>query len=157
MFDRVWLLFLWADESLGKPWAILRLAEIPHRFLWDSDVGQPKDHQQSCDHIWSPAHLQCQGGVSIFLTAVNCLGIQDQDTTLHSNPSSSPSPSQGTVYINGDTQIVTSDFTTADGVIHYIDKVLTPYELKDKPSLSAKVQVHPSWPYQQQSVSDLVK
>ncbi|XP_046881637.1 stabilin-1 isoform X2 [Hypomesus transpacificus] len=46
---------------------------------------------------------------------------------------------EGTVYINGDTQIVTSDFTTADGVIHYIDKVLTPYELKDKPSLSAKI------------------
>ena len=81
--------------------------------------------------------------MSIFLTAVNRIRIQDQDTTLHSTPSSS-SPSQGTVYINGDTQIVTSDFTTADGVIHYIDKVLTPYELKDKPSLSTKVQIHPS-------------
>ncbi|MCI4390248.1 hypothetical protein PGIGA_G00120430 [Pangasianodon gigas] len=36
----------------------------------------------------------------------------------------------GAVYINGDTKIITSDYECSNGVIHFIDKVLIPYELK---------------------------
>jgi hypothetical protein len=43
------------------------------------------------------------------------------------------------VYINDDARIVSSDYVTADGVIHYIDKVLTPYDLKDQKAIPSKV------------------
>ncbi|XP_064817599.1 stabilin-2-like [Oncorhynchus masou masou] len=45
----------------------------------------------------------------------------------------------GSVYINDDARIVSSDYVTADGVIHYIDKVLTPYDLKDQKAIPSKV------------------
>ncbi|MBN3308760.1 STAB1 protein, partial [Amia calva] len=35
-----------------------------------------------------------------------------------------------TVYINEDAKIITSDYVTYNGVVHFIDKVLTPYDLK---------------------------
>ncbi|KAK3536514.1 hypothetical protein QTP86_013837 [Hemibagrus guttatus] len=38
----------------------------------------------------------------------------------------------GAVYINGDTKIVHSDYECSNGVIHFIDKVLIPYELKNE-------------------------
>ncbi|XP_060766911.1 stabilin-1 isoform X5 [Neoarius graeffei] len=38
----------------------------------------------------------------------------------------------GAVYINGDTKIITSDYECFNGVIHFIDKVLIPYELKNE-------------------------
>uniref|UniRef100_A0A4W5Q876 Stabilin 1 n=1 Tax=Hucho hucho TaxID=62062 RepID=A0A4W5Q876_9TELE len=46
---------------------------------------------------------------------------------------------QGSVYINDDARIVSSDYITADGVIHYIDKVLTPYDLKDQKTIPSKL------------------
>lgn len=47
---------------------------------------------------------------------------------------------QGSVWINNKSKIIKSDYTTANGVIHYIDTMLTPYNLLDKPSiLSDKV------------------
>lgn len=42
-------------------------------------------------------------------------------------------PPQGSVWINNRSRIVKSDYTTADGVIHHIDTLLTPYRLQDKP------------------------
>uniref|UniRef100_A0A8C7NTQ0 Stabilin 1 n=1 Tax=Oncorhynchus mykiss TaxID=8022 RepID=A0A8C7NTQ0_ONCMY len=45
----------------------------------------------------------------------------------------------GSVYINDDARIVSSDYVTADGVIHYIDKVLTPYDLKDQKTIPSKL------------------
>ncbi|XP_052382111.1 stabilin-1 isoform X3 [Oncorhynchus keta] len=45
----------------------------------------------------------------------------------------------GSVYINDDARIVSSDYVTADGVIHYIDKVLTPYDLKDQKAIPSKL------------------
>ncbi|KAK0148702.1 Stabilin-1 [Merluccius polli] len=44
---------------------------------------------------------------------------------------------QGDVYINNRSRITGSDVTT-DGIIHYVDKVLTPYSLENKTSLSTK-------------------
>uniref|UniRef100_UPI0037E9B06F stabilin-1 n=1 Tax=Semicossyphus pulcher TaxID=241346 RepID=UPI0037E9B06F len=41
----------------------------------------------------------------------------------------------GSIWINNSSKIVESDYTTSNGVIHYIDKMLTPYTLTDKPSL----------------------
>ncbi|TSM44109.1 Stabilin-1 [Bagarius yarrelli] len=38
----------------------------------------------------------------------------------------------GAVYINGDTKIITSDYECSNGVIHFINKVLIPYELKNE-------------------------
>uniref|UniRef100_A0A673VS04 Stabilin 1 n=1 Tax=Salmo trutta TaxID=8032 RepID=A0A673VS04_SALTR len=46
---------------------------------------------------------------------------------------------EGSVYINDDARIVSSDYVTADGVIHYIDKVLTPYDLKDQKAIPSKL------------------
>ncbi|KAJ8400891.1 hypothetical protein AAFF_G00392450 [Aldrovandia affinis] len=39
---------------------------------------------------------------------------------------------EGDLYINEDTKIITSDYVTFNGVIHFIDKVLIPYDLKNK-------------------------
>ncbi|KAI5093433.1 stabilin-1 precursor [Silurus meridionalis] len=38
----------------------------------------------------------------------------------------------GAVYINGNTKIISSDYQCSNGVIHFIDKVLVPYELKNE-------------------------
>uniref|UniRef100_A0A3B4V977 Stabilin 1 n=1 Tax=Seriola dumerili TaxID=41447 RepID=A0A3B4V977_SERDU len=46
---------------------------------------------------------------------------------------------QGSVWINNRSRIVKSDYTTTNGVIHHIDTLLTPYRLKDKPSLETKM------------------
>ncbi|KAL1007828.1 hypothetical protein UPYG_G00092170 [Umbra pygmaea] len=45
----------------------------------------------------------------------------------------------GSVYINNDARIISSDYLTTDGVIHYIDKVLTPYDLTKKTTISDKL------------------
>uniref|UniRef100_A0A3B4ZPW1 Stabilin 1 n=1 Tax=Stegastes partitus TaxID=144197 RepID=A0A3B4ZPW1_9TELE len=45
---------------------------------------------------------------------------------------------QGSVWINNSSRIVRSDFITTNGVIHHIDKLLTPFSLEDKPKLQAK-------------------
>ncbi|CAL8336729.1 unnamed protein product [Merluccius merluccius] len=45
---------------------------------------------------------------------------------------------QGDVYINNRSRITGSDVTT-DGIIHYVDKVLTPFSLENKTSLSTKM------------------
>nr|XP_015202668.1 PREDICTED: stabilin-1 [Lepisosteus oculatus] len=39
---------------------------------------------------------------------------------------------EDTVYINEETKIVISDYVTSNGVLHFIDKVLIPYDLKNK-------------------------
>ncbi|XP_061796458.2 stabilin-1 isoform X2 [Nerophis lumbriciformis] len=39
---------------------------------------------------------------------------------------------RGSVWINNSSRIVTSDYATSNGVIHYIDTLLTPYKLQDK-------------------------
>ncbi|KAG7478130.1 hypothetical protein MATL_G00077190 [Megalops atlanticus] len=39
---------------------------------------------------------------------------------------------EGVVYINEDTRIITSDYITSNGIIHFIDKVLIPYDLANK-------------------------
>ncbi|KAM7006971.1 LOW QUALITY PROTEIN: stabilin-1 [Tautogolabrus adspersus] len=41
----------------------------------------------------------------------------------------------GSVWINNRSRIVDGDYTTANGIIHHIDKMLTPYKLQDKPNL----------------------
>jgi len=41
------------------------------------------------------------------------------------------------VWVNNRSRIVKSDYTTANGVIHHVDTLLTPYRLQDKPSLRA--------------------
>ncbi|XP_062842365.1 stabilin-1 [Trichomycterus rosablanca] len=38
----------------------------------------------------------------------------------------------GAVYINGDTKIITSDYECSNGIIHFIDKVLVPYQVTNK-------------------------
>ncbi|KAJ8258317.1 hypothetical protein COCON_G00173290 [Conger conger] len=38
---------------------------------------------------------------------------------------------EGTLYINGDAKIITSDYVASNGVIHFIDTVLVPYDLKN--------------------------
>ncbi|XP_034152145.1 stabilin-1 isoform X2 [Esox lucius] len=45
----------------------------------------------------------------------------------------------GSVYINNDTKIISGDYITSNGVLHYIDKVLTPYDLTDKTPISRKL------------------
>ncbi|KAF3690257.1 Stabilin-1 Fasciclin, EGF-like, laminin-type [Channa argus] len=40
---------------------------------------------------------------------------------------------QGSVWLNNRSRIVKSDYTTTNGVIHHIDKLLTPYRLQYKP------------------------
>ncbi|XP_076865280.1 stabilin-1 [Brachyhypopomus gauderio] len=45
----------------------------------------------------------------------------------------------GVVYINKDTKIITSDFECSNGVMHFIDKVLLPYELTNQ---TAKIQTN---------------
>lgn len=47
--------------------------------------------------------------------------------------------SQGVVYINDNTKIITSDFECSNGVIHFIDKVLFPYELTGKADINTDV------------------
>nr|XP_023655401.1 stabilin-1-like isoform X2 [Paramormyrops kingsleyae] len=39
---------------------------------------------------------------------------------------------EGSLYINEDTKIVNSDYITTTGVLHFIDKVLTPYDIGNK-------------------------
>nr|XP_023690960.1 stabilin-1-like [Paramormyrops kingsleyae] len=39
------------------------------------------------------------------------------------------------VYINNKTKIITSDYITANGIIHFIDNVLIPYDLQNKSTL----------------------
>ncbi|TMS19741.1 Stabilin-1, partial [Larimichthys crocea] len=41
--------------------------------------------------------------------------------------------SSGSVWVNNRSRIVRSDYTTTNGVIHHVDKLLTPYKLQDKP------------------------
>ncbi|XP_029989348.1 stabilin-1 isoform X2 [Sphaeramia orbicularis] len=48
------------------------------------------------------------------------------------------SQNQGSVWINNQSRIVRSDYTTSNGVIHYINSLLTPYKLQDKPQINAK-------------------
>lgn len=43
---------------------------------------------------------------------------------------------QDSVWVNNRSRIVKSDYTTANGVIHHIDTLLTPYRLLDKPVLN---------------------
>ncbi|XP_036007655.1 stabilin-1 [Fundulus heteroclitus] len=45
---------------------------------------------------------------------------------------------EGSVWINGRSVIVKSDYTTSNGVIHHINTLLTPYSLQDKPRLEYK-------------------
>ncbi|XP_035517937.1 stabilin-1 [Morone saxatilis] len=42
---------------------------------------------------------------------------------------------EGSVWINNRSRIVKSDYTTSNGVIHHIDKMLIPYNLQDKQSI----------------------
>uniref|UniRef100_A0A8C9RKG4 Stabilin 1 n=1 Tax=Scleropages formosus TaxID=113540 RepID=A0A8C9RKG4_SCLFO len=42
---------------------------------------------------------------------------------------------EGVVYVNNEAKIITSDYTTSNGVMHFIDKVLVPYDLKSKSDL----------------------
>uniref|UniRef100_A0A8C5D509 Stabilin 1 n=1 Tax=Gouania willdenowi TaxID=441366 RepID=A0A8C5D509_GOUWI len=46
---------------------------------------------------------------------------------------------QGSVVINNSSIIVMSDYTTTNGIIHHIDKLLMPYRLQDKGNLSTAV------------------
>uniref|UniRef100_A0A8D2ZQD1 Stabilin 1 n=1 Tax=Scophthalmus maximus TaxID=52904 RepID=A0A8D2ZQD1_SCOMX len=43
---------------------------------------------------------------------------------------------QGSVWVNSRSRIVKSDYTTANGVIHHIDTLLTPYRLQDRPVMN---------------------
>ncbi|KAM9757987.1 LOW QUALITY PROTEIN: stabilin-1 [Menidia menidia] len=45
---------------------------------------------------------------------------------------------QGSVWINNSSRIVRSDLTTSNGVIHHVDRLLTPYRLQDRPPLEPK-------------------
>ncbi|KAM8868381.1 stabilin-1-like isoform 1-T2 [Synchiropus picturatus] len=50
---------------------------------------------------------------------------------------------QGTVWINNRTaKIVQSDWKTSNGIIQYIDSVLTPYNLEDKPEMKPDVKMN---------------
>ncbi|KAL4646353.1 stabilin-1-like [Arapaima gigas] len=42
---------------------------------------------------------------------------------------------EGDVYINDEAKIITSDYATSNGVLHFIDKVLFPYDLNNKTKL----------------------
>ncbi|XP_074543757.1 stabilin-1 isoform X2 [Halichoeres trimaculatus] len=44
----------------------------------------------------------------------------------------------GSVWINNVSRIVESDYTTSNGVIHRVDKMLTPYKLRDKGNLTSR-------------------
>ncbi|XP_008407077.1 stabilin-1 isoform X1 [Poecilia reticulata] len=46
---------------------------------------------------------------------------------------------EGSVWINNQSVIVKSDYTTSNGVIHYIDRMLTPYRLEGQPSIDSKM------------------
>ncbi|XP_044021475.1 stabilin-1 isoform X3 [Siniperca chuatsi] len=59
------------------------------------------------------------------------LAVSTSGHTLHF------SLQQGSVWVNNRSRIVKSDYTTANGVIHHIDTLLTPYRLQDKPSLQS--------------------
>ncbi|KAG8007953.1 Stabilin-1 [Nibea albiflora] len=41
----------------------------------------------------------------------------------------------GSVWVNNRSRIVRSDYTTTNGVIHHVDKLLTPYGLQEKPNI----------------------
>ncbi|KAG9337058.1 hypothetical protein JZ751_029826 [Albula glossodonta] len=45
------------------------------------------------------------------------------------------------VYINEDAKIITSDYDTSDGVIHFIDKVLLPYDLDKRKTIPPTLNV----------------
>ncbi|KAI1890377.1 hypothetical protein AGOR_G00153100 [Albula goreensis] len=45
------------------------------------------------------------------------------------------------VYINEDAKIITSDYDTSDGVIHFIDKVLLPYDLGKRKTIQPMLNV----------------
>ncbi|KAM4741209.1 stabilin-1 [Anableps anableps] len=45
---------------------------------------------------------------------------------------------EGSVWINNRSVIVKSDYTTSNGVIHHIDRLLIPYRLQDKPQIESK-------------------
>lgn len=47
--------------------------------------------------------------------------------------------SQGVVYINDNAKIITSDIECSNGVVHFIDKVLFPYELTGKADINTDV------------------
>lgn len=55
---------------------------------------------------------------------------------------------QGSVYINGDTKIITSDYECSNGVIHFIDKVLKPYDVTTETAItnSVRVRIQPNVP-----------
>ncbi|XP_044205816.1 stabilin-1 [Thunnus albacares] len=44
---------------------------------------------------------------------------------------------QGSVLVNNRSKIIKSDYTTTNGIIHYIDTMLTPYKLQDKPRIQS--------------------
>ncbi|XP_015240519.1 PREDICTED: stabilin-1 [Cyprinodon variegatus] len=46
---------------------------------------------------------------------------------------------EGSVWINNKSMIVKSDYATTNGVIHHIDRLLTPYNLQDKPQINIKM------------------
>ncbi|KAM7421982.1 hypothetical protein PAMA_010184 [Pampus argenteus] len=46
---------------------------------------------------------------------------------------------QGSVWVNNSSRIVKSDYTTANGVIHYVNTLLTPYKLQDRPLIQSSV------------------
>ncbi|XP_027134621.1 stabilin-1 isoform X2 [Larimichthys crocea] len=46
---------------------------------------------------------------------------------------------EGSVWVNNRSRIVRSDYTTTNGVIHHVDKLLTPYKLQDKPVVEPNV------------------
>lgn len=53
------------------------------------------------------------------------------EVPLHACLTLSGPPLQHSVWINNSSRIVKSDYTTSNGVIHYVDKLLTPYALQN--------------------------
>ncbi|XP_041945198.1 stabilin-1 isoform X2 [Alosa sapidissima] len=48
---------------------------------------------------------------------------------------------EGVLYLNEDAKIVQSDHLSSNGVIHFLDKILTPYDLSSKVVISPKLNV----------------
>ncbi|NP_001182543.1 stabilin-1 precursor [Danio rerio] len=47
----------------------------------------------------------------------------------------------GVVYINDNTKIITSDIECSNGILHYIDKVLIPYDITGKAEISTNLNI----------------
>ncbi|XP_032893181.1 stabilin-1 isoform X2 [Amblyraja radiata] len=50
------------------------------------------------------------------------------------------SSKENVIYLNGDAQIITTNYITANGIIHYINKVLVPFKLKPNMQISTSSQ-----------------